>query len=117
ERRLDEVRQELGELRTAIATLRAEGANYQTKAKARDARFDKLATDAISFDTLLDTAERQTGVSATRQEESPAQSLADGLTRRDYKFDLRRVSLAKFSEYLGVLEGTKKGVVKTRGLL
>lgn len=112
-RRLQEVRAELGDLRTAIATLRAEGGKYQSRMAKEDARYAKLATEPISFGSLLDEAERKTGVSVGRQEESPSQNAGDDLTRRDLRFDLRRVSFDKFVEYLGTLEGSKTGVVKT----
>lgn len=112
-RRLQEVRAELDDLRTAIATLRAEGANYQSRIAQEDARYAKLASEPISFGSLLDAAERKTGISVGRQEESPAQNAGEDLTRRDLRFDLRRVSFDKLIEYLGTLEGSKEGVVMT----
>lgn len=115
-KRLNEIRAELDELQTGIALLRAEGANYQIRKQQSDEELDRLATEPLSFGTLLDAAKRTTGVSATREQESSQRTVSEGLVSRGYNFDLRRVSYPKLVEYLLVLEGTREGVVKTNGL-
>lgn len=115
-RRLNEIRGELDELQTGIALLRAEGANYQIRKRKADEELDRLATEPLSFGTLLDAAKRTTGVSATREQESNQRVVSEGLVSRVYSFDLRRVGFAKFVEYIKVLEGTREGVVKADSL-
>lgn len=115
-RRLNEIRSELDELQTGIALLRAEGANYQIRKQEGDEELDRLATEPISFGTLLDEAKRSTGISATREQESNPRKILDGLVSRKYNFDLRRVGYASLVEYIRALEATPSGVVKATSL-
>lgn len=115
-RRLNEIRSELDELQTGIALLRAEGANYQIRKQESDEELERLATEPISFGTLLDEAKRSTGISATREQESNQRKILDGLVSRKYNFDLRRVGYASLVEYIRTLEATSSGVVKATSL-
>lgn len=115
-KRLNEIREQLDELQTGIGLLRAEGANYQIRKQKADEELERLATEPLSFGTLLDRAKRTTGVSATREQESNQRTVSEGLVSRGYTFDLRRVGYTKLMEYLTVLESTLDGVVKTNSL-
>lgn len=115
-RRLNQIREELDQLQTGIGLLRAEGANYQIRKREADQELARLATKPISFGTLLDSAKRTTGVSATREQETNQRTVSEGLVSRGYTFDLRRVGYDKLVEYIRVLEGTREGVVKANSL-
>jgi hypothetical protein len=115
---LREIEQEVDDYRLALEKMHTRGAVYEERLRAKQQRESKIASDPISFTTLLEEAQAGLdNVTPSDQEELPPLDLGDGLSKRSFEFRLRNVSLEDVVKLLVAIESRPKQVILTEELV
>jgi hypothetical protein len=101
-----ESEQRIAKLRRGINLMQTRGAVYQEKLKEKAEREAMIANDPIEFAIILEQATKATleEKSTSNEEEKPPLELGEGLIKRIYSFELRRVTLEELTKFLQKVE-------------
>ncbi|MCA9660285.1 MAG: hypothetical protein KC486_18225 [Myxococcales bacterium] len=96
----------ISDLRRGIQLMHTKGAVYQEKLKEKAEREAMIANDPIEFAIILEQATKATleEKSTSNEEEKPPLELGEGLVKRIYSFELRRVTLEELTKFLQKVE-------------
>lgn len=115
-KKLSAIDAEIADLRQGLDLSRTFGASYQEKLADKAIEEQKISSDALLFSTLIEQAAQVAEVKVSNQTEKPPVSLAVGLQKRTYEFDLRSVTLTQLTKFLSTVEGKEGHVILTEDL-
>jgi hypothetical protein len=114
---LRDTRNEIDAYRVALDKVYTRGAVYEERLEAKQQRESNIATDPVSFTTLLEEAQQGVeNVTPSDQEELPPEDLGDGLRKRAFEFRLRGVTLEDMTKFLIAIESRPKRMILTEEL-
>jgi hypothetical protein len=115
---LRDIENDIDEYRVALDKVHTRGAVYEERLKLKEQRESKIATEAISFSSLLEQAQSGLeGITPADQEELAEQPLGDGLKKRTFEFRLRGVTLESVTKFLVAIESKPKHIILTEELV
>ena len=96
----------IAEMKRGIQLMQTRGAVYSEKLKEKAEREAMIANDPIEFAIILEQATKATleEKSTSNEEEKPPLELGEGLVKRIYSFELRRVTLEELTKFLQKVE-------------
>ena len=115
---LREINNEIDAYRVALNKVHTRGAVYEERLKLKEQRESKIASEPISFATLLEESQSGLdGITPADQEELAEQPLGDGLKKRSFEFRLRGVTLENVTKFLVAIESKPKHIILTEELV